>query len=372
MEPLATIIIDNYNYGRFLSDAIDSALGQTYALVEVIVVDDGSSDESRQVMACYGGRITPVLKENGGQGSAFNSGFRVSQGEVVLFLDADDMLLPTAVEKAVPHFRDLDVIKVHWPLWCVDEKGNRTGELFPTEPLPEGNIRETAFRLGPGNIGNSGLAAAYRRSFLERFFPVPEAIFRNCVDTYLFELAPFFGALAAVHEPQGLYRQHGSNDHLTMGFDDYLARELRIYDHVCAVLSEQLGRLGVCVDREEWQRHSWWHELVAAVREIAGLPETGRPFILVDDATWGAPRAVAGRRPIPFLEAGGEYAGAPADDATAIAELERLRATGAGFIAFAGPGQWWLDYYHGFNNYLRQRYPCLLHNSRLVVFDLRA
>src|SRR5262245_23561615 len=100
--PVASIVINNYNYGRFLAGAIDSALGQTYAGTEVVVVDDGSTDESREVLARYAGRVVPVLQANGGQAAAFNAGFAACAGQVVLFLDADDLLLPTAVERAVP------------------------------------------------------------------------------------------------------------------------------------------------------------------------------------------------------------------------------------------------------------------------------
>src|SRR5207248_7064015 len=99
----------------------------TYARTEVIVVDDGSTDDSRAVMARYGDRIVPLLKENGGQGSAFNAGFRVSRGEIVIFLDSDDLLLPAAVETVVPRFRDPRVTKAHWPLFAIDERGNRRG-----------------------------------------------------------------------------------------------------------------------------------------------------------------------------------------------------------------------------------------------------
>ncbi len=74
-KPLVSILINNYNYGRFLSKAIDSALNQEYQNIEVIVVDDGSTDDSRKIIESYGERIKPVLKENGGQASAFNAGF---------------------------------------------------------------------------------------------------------------------------------------------------------------------------------------------------------------------------------------------------------------------------------------------------------
>jgi len=79
-QPLVSIIINNYNYARFLRDAIDSALNQTYDRTETIVVDDGSTDNSREIIAGYGDRIIPVLKENGGQNSAFDAGFAASAG----------------------------------------------------------------------------------------------------------------------------------------------------------------------------------------------------------------------------------------------------------------------------------------------------
>src|SRR5258708_31462520 len=87
--PLVSIVINNYNYARFLSKAIDSALAQTYRNVEVIVVDDGSTHNSVQIIRAYGDRVVPVLKENGDHGSAFNAGFARSQGDPVWFLHAD-------------------------------------------------------------------------------------------------------------------------------------------------------------------------------------------------------------------------------------------------------------------------------------------
>ncbi len=103
--PPVSILINNYNYGRFLPCAIDSVLGQTYGNIEVIVVDDGSTDNSREVIRRYGDRIIPVLKANGGQASAFNAGFRNSHGEIICFLDSDDFYLPAKVERMVNLFQ---------------------------------------------------------------------------------------------------------------------------------------------------------------------------------------------------------------------------------------------------------------------------
>src|SRR6188768_2225570 len=102
--PLVSIVIDNYNYARFLRAAVDSALAQAYPRVEVVVVDDGSTDDSREVIARYGDRISAVFKPNGGQASAFNAGFAASHGDLVLFLDSDDVLLPSAVAAAADVF----------------------------------------------------------------------------------------------------------------------------------------------------------------------------------------------------------------------------------------------------------------------------
>ena len=95
LKPLVSVIINNYNYGRFVADAIDSALTQTYSNCEVIVVDDGSQDNSREVIARFGDRVRTVLKSNGGQSSAFNAGFAESSGGVICFLDSDDVFLST-------------------------------------------------------------------------------------------------------------------------------------------------------------------------------------------------------------------------------------------------------------------------------------
>jgi hypothetical protein len=111
----------------------------------------------------------------------------------------------------------------------------------------------------------------------------------------------------------------------------------------------------------------WSTKVTTVWADIEKLVPSGHVFILVDDCQLGL-----GPRPaLPFLEKDGQYWGASPDDETAIRELERMRQAGDGFIVFAWPAFWWLDYYTRFHDYLRSRFRCVLENDLLVGFDLR-
>ena len=138
LRPLVTVLITNYNYGRFLREAIDSALNQTYRNVEVVVVDDGSTDESREIIDGYGGRIVSVLKENGGQGSAFNAGIAASRGEIICLLDADDSFDLCKVERVVPYCQQGSML-YHPCAW------SRVGTSFPRKLVAHTDL----YRLRP-------------------------------------------------------------------------------------------------------------------------------------------------------------------------------------------------------------------------------
>jgi len=104
MKPLVSAIIPNYNYSRYIGEAVESALNQTYKNIEVIVVDDGSSDDSLKVLGAFGDRIKVISQKNAGVAMARNNGVEVSTGEYVAFLDADDVWLLEKVEKQVDRF----------------------------------------------------------------------------------------------------------------------------------------------------------------------------------------------------------------------------------------------------------------------------
>ena len=381
-EPRVSIIITNYNYGRFLPDALDSALGQTYPEVEVIVVDDGSTDESRQVIAGYGNRIIPVLKKNGGMASAFNAGLAVGRGEVVIFLDADDLLMPTAVERALDCFVESEVAQVHWPLWVADAHRRRTGGVIPGRELVEGDLRERVISLGPHSHGGSPTSGnAWSRRLLERVCPMPERPFRRGAESYFKTLAPIYGLVKRLTEPQGICRVHGANYFRGKTVYWRVRRSMSRHARLCGVLAKHLRAMGVDVDTESWKERSEAirerHRQHMLLRDLHARVPPGAAFVMVDQGQWtcetmrGTSAGVLPRRrDLPFLGAEGQPWSPPSDDESALRELERLRQAGAGYIAFSWNCFWWLEHYADFARHLRSRYECLVRNQNLVLFDL--
>ncbi|MEQ1772391.1 MAG: glycosyltransferase family 2 protein [Burkholderiales bacterium] len=103
--PLVSIVVPSYNHGRYLKEAIDSILSQNYKALELIVIDDGSTDNSREILAAYGEQFHWELQENQGQVATLNRGWLMSKGALIGYLSADDLLLPGAVGAAVDCFR---------------------------------------------------------------------------------------------------------------------------------------------------------------------------------------------------------------------------------------------------------------------------
>ena len=211
LKPVVSVIINNYNYERFVGEAIDSALRQTYARLEVIVVDDGSTDDSRAVIESYGKGIVPVFKPNEGQASAFNAGFARSSGEIICFLDADDLFLPNKVEKIVAGYADEAVGWCFHPVQWVDSMARP----IPGSPGSRYAARRYDFR--PQYLSGkpvfwapptSGLT--FRRRLLQKLLPMPRHI-RITSDNYLTFCTPAFAPGFYVSECLSLQRLHGAN-----------------------------------------------------------------------------------------------------------------------------------------------------------------
>jgi glycosyltransferase involved in cell wall biosynthesis len=218
--PIAiSFIINNYNYDRFLTDAITSALNQAHLdqSFEVIVVDDGSTDNSREILTYFNPHIHPVLKSNGGQASAFNAGFAASVGEWICFLDADDCVRPDKAARILQIAQQYPQAEwIFHSLQPVDEQLNPLIATCDKEGVTLLNLRSG---MANGRLkkkylpfpipATSGLCI--RRSLLKEILPMPEAEGIALNDTYL-----QFAALGNrpgifLNEPLAAQRYHGKN-----------------------------------------------------------------------------------------------------------------------------------------------------------------
>ena len=182
--PLISILINNFNYARYVGEAIESALAQDYTRVEVVVVDDGSTDDSRDVIAAFGNRVRAVFQANAGQASAFNTGFAACEGNVICLLDADDRF---RVSKAsivanayVAHPRAQWVFHPLALFGDVTSGGHAPESAVDAVIDARSDIRRGRLRLTLP--ATSGLT--FHRSLLAQLLPMPEEI-RITSDNYL-------------------------------------------------------------------------------------------------------------------------------------------------------------------------------------------
>lgn len=211
---MVDIVITNHDYGAYVTQAVDSACAQSHPHVRVIVVDDGSTDDSVDRLRAYGERIELVLKERGGQASAMNAATARCGGDVVMFLDADDVLDPEAAARAVAVFAaDARVVRVQSRMMVIDGAGRRTGEVKPPShlPLPEGDLHRAELDFPFDLVWLPTSANAFRASALQRILPIPEDDYRLCADWYLNHLTALLGRVASLDEIGSSYRVHGRN-----------------------------------------------------------------------------------------------------------------------------------------------------------------
>jgi len=210
-SPLLSVIIINYNYAPFLTRCIDSALAQEWLDKEVLVVDDCSTDRSRDVIGSYGNKVIPVLQSrNRGHGAGMNAGFRHSRGDIVIFLDADDCLYPMAMRRIVEN-RIPDAAQYQYRLDLLGPDGKITDTYPPKEfSWDDGDVTEALLTRGRyATTVTSGLA--FSRSALNAIMPMDEDAFRMGGDGYLVTVAPFYGPVVTINEILGAYHQHGAN-----------------------------------------------------------------------------------------------------------------------------------------------------------------
>jgi glycosyltransferase involved in cell wall biosynthesis len=209
-----SIVIPSYNYAHFLREAIDSALGQTYPPLEVIVVDDGSTDATPEVLASYGERIRVIRQQNQGVARARNAGIAVARGEYVAFLDADDVWHPRNLELQIARFEaDPSLGLVHCGIEMFDG-GGRTIEVF--REGKEGDVAADLLRLEPDTIAMTGSNLMVPKRIAEELGGFDPALPPSEDWDFCYRVAQRY-RIGFVAEVLVRYRIHASAAHMNIG-----------------------------------------------------------------------------------------------------------------------------------------------------------
>jgi glycosyltransferase involved in cell wall biosynthesis len=250
--PRVSVLIDTYNYGRYIDAAIESVLGQDFAAEEreILVVDDGSTDDTRARVGKYAGRVKYIWKENGGQASAFNCGLAEARGELIFLLDADDYWRPGKLRKIADLFaQNPDAGMIYHRYEELDEA---SGKISVVEAplisgfLPERKVDLISYWIYPTST------LAFRRKSIAALLPVPEGL-KIQADAYLAALVVFLGRVQGVAEPLAIYRVHGKNlfhGSGGAGENERIERRMATRQVFLAEVSGWLARSGRDVARE--------------------------------------------------------------------------------------------------------------------------
>jgi hypothetical protein len=256
-EPLVSVLISNYNYAHLAGEAIESVCSQTYPNLELLLCDDGSTDNSVELFrkhAARDPRIKVIAKSNGGQATGFNAGYRLAHGDIFCFLDTDDVYRRDKIERVVEAFRKSP------EAGCVVNRLMRVGaDRRPQGPLPLLASLPTGW-YGPRLLKTGGVLTEMpgtpglnlRREIAERIFPVPEYRPLNmCPDMVMLRLAPLLTPIASISEPLAEARLHGGNTYMRSRLNaESITRELTLCRELWEVQRQMLDRLDPALARE--------------------------------------------------------------------------------------------------------------------------
>jgi len=247
-QPLISVLIDTYNHERFIEQAIVSVLEQDFPEREreILVIDDGSTDRTPEIIHRFESRLRLLRKSNGGQASAFNVGMPECKGEFVAFLDGDDWWAPgklSAVTSALQS--DSAIGLVGHGITEVYTDGRQHTELLREIPQFRITSKEgaRAFRLRKSFLGTSRMTC--RADILKRIGRVPEEL-RFEADEYVFTLAALFADVHILRDSFTFYRLHDANAFLIQnGNADAIRRKTRVLIALAKSLQERFAMEGV-------------------------------------------------------------------------------------------------------------------------------
>jgi GT2 family glycosyltransferase len=248
MKPAVTVLIDTYNHERFIEDAIVSVIEQDFppSEMEILVVDDGSTDRTPEIVRKFGARVRLLRKQNGGQASAFNLGIPEAQSDIVAFLDGDDWWSRDKLTRVVETMVGDPAIGIVGNGFVMTYRDGheesltlRGGFRFRADTI-EG---ARCFRLRRAFLGTSRMTI--RAQVLAKIGPIPVAIAIEA-DEYLFTLAAVLADARILPEALTHYRLHDTNAFQMQEYDQKRARKKqRVLAALAHALKERLRHVAV-------------------------------------------------------------------------------------------------------------------------------
>lgn len=285
--PQFSVLIATYNQAEYLAETLDTVAAQTCGDYEVVVVNDGSSDDTEVVLAAWAerfrqghaNRVAALTTANGGQSAAMEHGFSTCRGQWVCLLDSDDRWLPHKLERLAEAISATPGAgMVHHPLYVIDNKGERTGDIRPKRArLSDGDlraeIRRTSRIVAPATSG-----MVLRADIFAQLVPMPTKAFRTAADMYLALGAGLLTPVRALEEPLAEYRMHPEGQHVrTMLSPDGLGRWVALQQ----VLVRHFGIEEGAERNSYFVRHDF---ALAKLRD--GVSSQAREFRRLIRATW--------------------------------------------------------------------------------------
>lgn len=243
---LVSVLINNYNYARFLDECLLSVIKQTYKNIEIILYDDGSTDHSLEVARKYS-NIKIIAADNYqkkpafNQANAINQAFAISKGEIICLLDSDDYFELNKIDVIVDAFKsDNNLVLVQNAAFVT-----MNGVIIGTHDYSVTNIdyKKLYYKKRWTGFYNPTSTLSFRRQYLERILPMREdEYWRVWPDVRLSRIAPYYGVVKALPDKLTYYRKHGNNDSSFMNKSGYSTFLNQFSHHV--YLNKQLKQIG--------------------------------------------------------------------------------------------------------------------------------
>ena len=292
--PTVSVIIPTYNRRTYVTQAVDSVLSQTFADFEIIVVDDGSTDGTGNVLRqAYGGLIQYHRQPNQGESAARNKGIRHAVGQYIAFLDDDDLWLPHSLERRIEFLEQCPELSgVSAQVWIVDENGECLNKLPFRHERPGGILDFRTVLLDPCMDPTSSL---FRRSILAEVGLFDPSI-RYGEDWDLSLRVAAMGPLAFIAEPLACRRARGERQSNTM---DAESADRRLTDHLTIIEKNSHLFGGDAQERAHLRNAAIAKEYAEAgvLATVRGDHHRGNEHFVralaLNQATWGDGRRIA-------------------------------------------------------------------------------